>query len=180
MTRLLLIFLLCGSALGQNITNAYAGMKVWAGVQLTTVASDYGGGSSEMVVNGGFETGDFTGWGQSNVVHTSVNDLVPRSGIYSLEIYGTPSEYISQTLTTLAGTNYTLSFWLWDNGNQPMTMGVLWDNTIVTNMSFADSYFDWTQFSFSLTASNVSTPLRFVSGGSYGVLWLDDVSVTKQ
>src|SRR5215510_4356052 len=64
--------------------------------------------------NGGFETGDFTGWGsdQEGAVVTSDPRYV-HSGIYGVQL-GTVGSlgHLTQTLSTIPGSNYLISLWL--------------------------------------------------------------------
>jgi len=90
---------------------------------------------ASILVNGGFETGDFTDWAQSGWFIETTN---PHSGVYdastgcggaSCTTVGDPnSAYVYQDVTTTAGATYTLSFF-YDSG-QLATSGsellVLW------------------------------------------------------
>jgi len=74
-----------------------------------------------QVVNGGFETGDLSGWTQfGNTGGTSV--MVCGAGCAESGAYGvnfgavfTPGG-IEQTLATISGQSYNISFWLLNNG----------------------------------------------------------------
>ena len=70
-----------------------------------------------LVVNGGFETGDFTGWTVSGASFdcgspSGISTIGPHSGTYSA-CFGNPDglTFISQTLTTTPGQEYAFTFW---------------------------------------------------------------------
>src|SRR5664279_4841911 len=70
---------------------------------------------ANLVTNGGFETGDFTGWSVFGAgAFDGVDGSVPQSGTYAA-FFGEPvlaPSGISQTLATTAGKLYTVTFWL--------------------------------------------------------------------
>jgi hypothetical protein len=138
-----------------------------------------------LVQNGGFETGDFTGWTQSgNTVYTSVTSgsQFVHSGTYGATLgpSGSPG-YLSQTLPTFAGQNYLLSLWL-DNptnsyGATPNQFLVQWNGTTIfsqTNLPFTT----WTNLQFIVTATGPSTVLQLGFRDDPYYLGLDDISVT--
>ena len=64
--------------------------------------------------NGGFETGDLTGWGSDQEGAAVTSDLrYVHSGIYGVQL-GTVGSlgHLTQTLPTIPGSNYLISLWL--------------------------------------------------------------------
>jgi photosystem II stability/assembly factor-like uncharacterized protein len=143
--------------------------------------------SPELIQNGGFETGDFTGWTVvNNDGYTYVDNgsqmIPPHSGSY-LAVLGQASSdglcTISQTLTTSPGQPYLLSLWLDStnvNGGIPNEFSVAWNGSVLFDQVNIGST-GWTNLQFIVTATNSSTVLQF---GEYNDAWyfgLDDVSV---
>src|SRR5713226_2730052 len=72
------------------------------------------GVDGNLVMNCGFETGDFTNWAQSgNTGFTGVDDLSANSGAFGA-YFGPIGDlgYITQTLSTIPGQTYSLTFYL--------------------------------------------------------------------
>jgi hypothetical protein len=138
-----------------------------------------------IVKNGGFETGDFTGWTLNanslyNLVTTSSGWV--HSGSYGAALGQSGSlGYLSQTLTTTPGQSYLLSLWVANPqtpyGATPNQFLVQWNGTTIfnrTNLPFSA----WTNLQFMVTATSVSTVLRLGFEDTPYYLGLDDVSAT--
>src|SRR6202011_3988465 len=68
---------------------------------------------AELVVNGGFETGDFTGWTVSDPNGIVIDNTDPNSGNADASLgTGGATGTLSQTLATTAGTLYQISYFL--------------------------------------------------------------------
>ena len=108
--------------------------------------------------NGGFETGDFMGWGSDQEGAAVTSD--PRyvhSGIYGVQL-GTVGSlgHLTQTLPTIPGSNYLISLWLNNtNGRTPNEFTVTWNQSVLyraTNMPALA----WTNIQLSVGASTSS------------------------
>lgn len=137
---------------------------------------------ANIVVNGGFETGDFTGWDQVNdtsfsgVTCASFGGLAPPEG--SCQAFFGPTDPggggILQTFTTIPGGSYELSFQLANLGNPPNAFGLFWDGGFV-DIQFDLDPFDYTEFNVTLEASTSSTDLGFIFFHEPSFFLLDDI-----
>jgi len=135
--------------------------------------------SANLVVNGGFETGNFSGWTggfPDNFVATGDTALV-HSGKFGVAFGASGSlSDLSQTLTTIPGQTYSVSFWLDSNGQSPDEVKLSWGG--VANFDQSNILANgWTQYSFLETALSTSTLLDFGLGQDSGYSGLDDISV---
>jgi PKD repeat protein len=147
---------------------------------------------SGLVVNGGFETGDFSDWTLDadaapydvvDFVGQSPEGIQPLSGGYFARLGQTGRlGYLSQSLSTTAGETYLLSLWLNSaDGNTPNAFAVSWDGDILyarTNLPAfnANPTLAWTNLQFFATASTTNTVLQFGFRDDVTALGLDDVS----
>ncbi|HWX20906.1 MAG TPA: immunoglobulin domain-containing protein [Candidatus Binatia bacterium] len=131
--------------------------------------------------NGGFETGDFTGWGSDQEGAAVTGD--PRyvhSGIFGVELgaVGTLG-HLTKTLPTIPGSNYLISLWLNNtNGGSPNEFQVTWNQSLLydaTNMPALA----WTNIQLTVTASTPNDTLQLGFRQDPNFLGLDDVSVTS-
>ena len=137
-----------------------------------------------IVNNGGFETGDFTGWtlnasSRYNFVTTSSGWVHSGSHGVALGQSGSLGS-LSQTLTTSPGQNYLLSLWVANPqtryGATPNQFLVQWNGTTIfsqANLPFTT----WTNLQFIVTATGASTVLRLGFEDTPYYLGLDDISV---
>lgn len=135
--------------------------------------------SADIVVNGGFETGDFTGWILSgNPIPGAVDISNPHSGNYAADLSAQSSlGYLEQFLATTPGTLYNLTYFLASDGGTPNEFSAqLNGTTLIDRMNIPSQ--TYTQYSFSFQATGTSTDLKFGFRNDPGFLHLDDVSVT--
>jgi hypothetical protein len=134
-----------------------------------------------IVLNCGFETGDLTDWTVSGNNTWNFITSDSHSGNFAWEAGPNPPEvYISQTLDTVAGQSYTLSFWL-EVSATPANQFEAWWNSTQSGTPVLDlinaPVAPYTEYQFTVTASSSSTNLEFGTYNSPGHFLLDDISV---
>jgi hypothetical protein len=92
-------------------------------------------------------------------------------------------DWISQTLTTVPGQTYTLSFY-YDGGEDSSTgtteLETLWNGVAVTGGTIINAPSNtWRQYSFTVVATGTSTVLEFTGRQDPATLYLTDISVTS-
>ena len=148
--------------------------------------------------NGGFETGDFTGWtlvgnsiigqGRQAVVYNAVEGTssgfsVVHSGSYGAFLGDTTLATLSQTLATVPGQYYLLSLWVNNiNSGAGQELMVNWNadsagvNTLFSVLNPAA--FAWTNLQFVVCATGTNATLEIEAENGANYFGLDDVSMT--
>jgi hypothetical protein len=178
------VCMVANKSFGQNVTNVSSGIKIWSGMMLSTTPSAEGGGSVTLI-NGGFETGDWTGWTPENDSNSGMfQNYSSHSGAYSAEL-SAPSYSpvsISQTISTTIGQHYALSFWAKRASYTPCQITLDWEGSTGTQpLTISDSTglgTGYTQYNYIVGATNSSTVLKFSAIDLGDFIDLDDITMT--
>ncbi len=186
-----------GNALAQLPAGTYASALLVTNLSMDRIEAlsfqlDVG---QSLVENGGFETGDFTGWlligdttiGDNiyNIVATDdefigINEVVHSGNFGAFLGQGGHPASLSQSLFTVPGQLYQISFWL-DNpetGTSPQVQMFManWDGTNLLNIT-NPPVFAFTNYQFVVSASGTNTALQFLEENDTNYFGFDDVSV---
>jgi hypothetical protein len=137
--------------------------------------------SADLVFNGGFESGDFTGWILSgNPIPGKVDGLKPHSGVYAADLTALGSaSFMEQFLATRPGVTYDLTYFL--DVSTPTSSGVIEFLAQVNGVTLFDQTNSppqpYTRYSFPFLAMSTSTDLKFGFRYDAGSFFLDDISV---
>jgi hypothetical protein len=158
------------------MSTTFRGLLTVAG--LAAGLSSPGSASADFVINGGFETGDFTGWTLSgNTSFTGVTTGNAHGGQWvAFSGPDGPLGALSQYVPTTPGTTYTLTYFLRSDGRSPNEFRATFgDRTIDLTDLPASGY---TRGTLAFTATDLSTLVRFDFRNDNGVFFLDDVGVS--
>jgi hypothetical protein len=96
-----------------------------------------------LVMNCGFETGDFTDWAvdaNATGVASDFDGILPHSGSFFAFLGDTSGTYpygtLSQTITDTSGDTLQLSYWLGSDGATPNYNEVDWNGVVVPEAKF--------------------------------------------
>ena len=134
---------------------------------------------SNLLTNGGFETGDFTGWTLGgNSAYEFVRTTSPYSGQYDAQLGSSGSDgTLSQNIQTTAGQQYVVDFWLLNGGGIPNDFSVKWNGQSV--LSLGDAAVEgYTEYTIDVIGAAGTSSLEFDSRQDPSVWRLDNVSVT--
>jgi hypothetical protein len=160
-------------------TTAASGFLLFALISLPAFGQN-------LVQNGGFETGNLTDWTltppfASGDVDVNFGTGYVHSGTYAVQFIdsGPPYDTLSQTLTTQAGTDYDLTFWIQVQGvkTSQADFYVSWDGTKIGDYPATATLFLYNEYQIVVTGTGSDT-LSFSAYDNPGAYGLDDVSVT--
>jgi hypothetical protein len=177
---------------------------LFLGIALALLATS--AAASNVVLNGGFTTNSFADWTTNTCGTGCVTPLWQVANPFPSSILGTAppgttnaaetgcsgaacsntstGDTIYQTLTTVVGQAYTLTFY-YDpgphavTGNQVTELDVLWNGSLVTGGQLTDETANtWQEYTYTVTASSTQTVLEFTGRDDPDDLYLTDISVT--
>jgi hypothetical protein len=146
--------------------------------------------AGNIFYNGGFETGDFTGYAVSNLNATLVttrtfigspddpfNGFSPKRGLYFAALGNTDYDgTISQTVFDFAGSPLLLSFYLASDGQFPKDFSVSINGvTVFSQLNTPFSLYSLHSFGFTGTGFDTVT---FTERSDLGFFALDEITVT--
>ncbi len=151
---------------------------------ITTTAPPPPPPAGQLVVNGGFEADNFSGWtlggnsASSNFGPQISIDTNAESGAYAAGLGSIGSDgTLSQTIATTAGTTYTLSFWLQNEGSGTNDFKATWNGqTLVSLTNAAQS--GYKQYTYTVTATGSASTLVFSAANTQSQWDLDNISLT--
>jgi hypothetical protein len=136
--------------------------------------------ASQLIVNGSFETGDFSGWTLSGNPGITVTNFSPRSGNFDVDFYDfSPDSILSQSVATVPATFYTLDYWLQNLGGPTNDFAAQWNGVDVPGSVINNNGpFGYTEFSFNVLAASATSTVTFRGYQSQAAFLLDDITLT--
>ena len=155
-------------------------------VALTAVIVSAPAFAQNLVTNGSFETGYWTGWTtggnfqDTEVVSGYFSYYSPEDGTYYAVLgpVGSPGT-LSQTFSDEPGAQYTFSFYLAAAGDHPSAFSAMWDGNSILSLTDPNTYNrDWQLYSFTETGTG-SDSISFSFQDDPGYIALDNIVVSS-
>jgi hypothetical protein len=176
-----------GSNATEIVVNYQKYLAVGCGLLFLCILVGYAKADS-LIVNGGFETGNLSGWtlsGNTSFVGVTTGGYAGVSSAHGGNYYaylgpiGSDGFLMQQAaISTISGDPYTLQLWLASDGGTPNDFSVSFDGTTVLSLTDVPSQ-GWTAYTFNVVANTSSSNLTIGFRNDPGYLGLDDVSLTS-
>lgn len=136
-------------------------------------------GSTNVLQNGDFETGDTTGW--TNLYSACTLSMTTgHTGSYGLSFAGGQWNQTRQKVSVQANTNYVLTGWAKDADGASFLVKDGGDSTNIAQITIGSGS-EWTQYSVTFnTGDNTSIYVGMMAGSSGGSALFDDISLEKE
>jgi hypothetical protein len=136
-----------------------------------------------LIVNGDFGTGDFSGWTASANSYPMYIVAAPTEGgsAYAAQIAGYTfnPDTLSQVVSDTSGQSYTLSFWVYQSPPNltasDTSFNVDWNGTVFTQP--IPSGIGYQNYTVTVTGTGLDN-LTFVAANNPGFTYLDNVSLS--
>ena len=156
---------------------------LWAVAVMVVFGAGTAMANTNYVVNGGFETGDYTGWASGGCgpagVESSFAGWSPHSGNFFSAEGGVGCDHtLTQSFADAAGAA-TISLWYGSDGATPNDLNVYWDgNLIYTLVNDPSTLPNYVNIVLNVTATGFDT-LEIGTRNDPAWQALDDISVTS-
>lgn len=137
--------------------------------------------ATDLIRNGGFETGDLSHWELSGSrSFTGVSSFAPHDGVFAAFMgpYGANGS-LAQTVATEAGATYEISFWLRNEFGGANLFQASFDGAALLLDLQSEAAFPFRHYSFVRMAGGDAATLRFTYRNDPSYWHLDGVSVTR-
>lgn len=153
-----------------------------AAIAVAAITMTAPAGATQLIVNGDFETGNFSGWTRFGALgSTSVNAASAHDGDYGASFSPNQPGGLQQTFFTLAGRTYKIRLWLAHTQGAATPINSIFIDFGGVNIAGFSGYtnFPYTRLNFSRVATASSTTLKLTFKDARPTVFrLDDVSVT--